>query len=60
MMKYKNKKEIYLNTIKISNSNMGNIIAFDDSYGSVKSGLEAGIRKMVRDNKCNFKHLDSP
>ncbi len=44
----------------MSNSNMGNIIAFDDSYGSVKSGLEAGIRKMVRDNKCNFKHLDSP
>ena len=35
----------------MSNSNIDNIIAFDDSYGSVKSGLEAGIRKTDRVKK---------
>ncbi len=56
----KNKEEIYKKAIEISNTNLNNILAFDDSSGSVKSGLNAGIKKMIRINPCNYKKVDSP
>lgn len=55
-----NKKDIYLDAIKRSNTNTKNIIAFDDSYGSCQSAIDAGIENIIRINHYNYKHLDSP
>lgn len=56
----KNKKEIYLKAIELSNTNKENILAFDDSSGSINSGIEAGIRKIIRINPHGYKKVDSP
>lgn len=56
----KNKKEIYLKAIELSNTNKENILAFDDSSGSINSGIEAGIKKIIRINPHGYKKVDSP
>ena len=55
-----NKKDIYLDAIKKSKTNPKDIIAFDDSYGSCQSAIDAGIENIVRINHYNYRHLDSP
>lgn len=55
----RNKKEIYLDAINKSNINVDEILAFDDSYGSIQSGIEAGIKNIIRVNHYNYKHHDS-
>lgn len=56
----KNKKEMYLKAIDIASTDINNILAFDDTYNSIKAGIDAGIKKVIRINPCNYKHLDSP
>ena len=55
----KNKKEIYLKAIELSKTNIENILAFDDSSGSINSGIEAGIKKIIRINPHGYKKVDS-
>ena len=55
----KNKKEIYLKAIELSNTNIENILAFDDSSGSINSGIKAGIKKVIRINPHGYKKVDS-
>lgn len=54
----KNKKEMYLKAISLANTNIDSILAFDDTYNSIKAGIEAGINKVIRINPHNYKHLD--
>lgn len=56
----KNKKEIYLKAIEFSKTDINNIIAFDDSSGSINSGIEAGIKKIIRINPHGYKKVESP
>lgn len=56
----KNKKEMYLKAIKIANTDTNNILAFADTSNSIKAGIEAGIKKVIRINPNNYKHMDSP
>ena len=56
----KNKKEIYLRAIELSKTNINNIIAFDDSSGSINAGIEAGIKKIIRINPHGYKKVNSP
>lgn len=55
----KNKKEMYLKAISLANTNINNILAFDDTYNSIMAGIEAGINKVIRINPHNYKHLDN-
>lgn len=55
----KNKYEMYKKMIDLSNSDINNILVFDDSSGSVSSALKAGIKHLVRINHYNYKHVDS-
>ena len=55
----KNKKEMYLKAISLADTNINNILAFDDTYNSIKAGIEAGINKVIRINPHNYKHLDN-
>ncbi len=56
----KNKKEIYLKAIELAKTDIANILAFDDSSGSINSGIEAGIKKIIRINPHGYKKVDSP
>lgn len=56
----KNKKEIYLKAIELSETNIENILTFDDSSGSINSGIDAGIKKIIRINPHGYKKVDSP
>ena len=49
-----------MDAIKKSKTNPKDIIAFDDSYGSCQSAIDAGIENIVRINHYNYRHLDSP
>ncbi len=51
---------MYLKAIDIASTDINNILAFDDTYNSIKAGIDAGIKKVIRINPCNYKHLDSP
>lgn len=55
----KNKYDMYKKMIDLSNSDINNILVFDDSSGSVNSALKAGIKHLVRVNHYNYKHVDS-
>lgn len=55
----KNKYEMYKKMIDLSNSDINNILVFDDSSGSVNSALKAGVKHLIRVNHYNYKHVDS-
>lgn len=56
----KNKKEIYLKAIELAKTDITNMLAFDDSSGSINSGIEAGIKKIIRINPHGYKKVESP
>lgn len=55
----KNKCEMYTKMINKSKSDINNILAIDDSSGSVNSAIKAGIKNIIRINHYNYKHVDS-
>ena len=54
-----NKKEIYLDAIKKANTDPQHILAFDDSYGSIQSAIDAGIKNIIRISHYKYKHHPS-
>ena len=55
----KNKYEMYKKAIELSNRNIEECLAFDDSFGSINNALQAGLKKIIRINHYNYQKVDS-